>query len=245
MATEEENGKQDKGKGFAGLSSMVSDVEATIASIPKPRAESAENASPSNHQSREANRKEQHRPATQPYEAPTQPSRGSSAGKWLVGITLVVGLFWLISELGNNRTFNPASSPSSSPSPSVVPAPPSGFVTLDPRELDAVEQPATTQSEVPIRPNEEVPPVGRNHVIFAAQIRYCLAEKIRLDAADTVLNNYSDSEINRFNAFVDDYNSRCGEFRYRSGALERARRDIEPYRGQIQAEGRGRFSRDF
>src|SRR3546814_1095627 len=35
----------------------------------------------------------------------------------------------------------------------------------------------------------------------------------------------------------------CGRFRYRSGALERARRDVEPYRGQLQAEGRSRFAR--
>src|SRR3546814_16602388 len=47
----------------------------------------------------------------------------------------------------------------------------------------------------------------------------------------------------RFNAMVADYNSRCGRFRYRSGALERARRDVEPYRGQLQAEGRSRFAR--
>ncbi|MBM4125692.1 MAG: peptidoglycan-binding protein, partial [Nitrospira sp.] len=42
---------------------------------------------------------------------------------------------------------------------------------------------------------------------------------------------------------VADYNSRCGSFRYRSGALESARRDVEPYRSQLQAEGRGRFAR--
>ncbi|MCP5235363.1 MAG: peptidoglycan-binding protein [Zoogloeaceae bacterium] len=40
---------------------------------------------------------------------------------------------------------------------------------------------------------------------------------------------------------VSDYNSRCGSFRYRSGALESARRDVEPHRDQLLAEGASRF----
>ncbi|MCQ4256253.1 MULTISPECIES: peptidoglycan-binding domain-containing protein [Stutzerimonas stutzeri subgroup] len=69
-----------------------------------------------------------------------------------------------------------------------------------------------------------------------------MAEDIRMDAAKAVLNNYSDSDVDRFNAMVADYNSRCGSYRYRNGALEGARRDIEPYRGQLQTEGRSRFA---
>jgi peptidoglycan hydrolase-like protein with peptidoglycan-binding domain len=74
-------------------------------------------------------------------------------------------------------------------------------------------------------------------------MRYCLAEDIRMESAKSALNNYIDSDVDRFNAMVADYNSRCGSFRYRSGALESARRDIEPYRSQLQSEGRSRFAR--
>ena len=49
--------------------------------------------------------------------------------------------------------------------------------------------------------------------------------------------------MDRFNGYVNGYNSRCGEFRYRQGALESARRDVDPYRNQLQAEGRNRFVR--
>jgi soluble lytic murein transglycosylase-like protein len=45
----------------------------------------------------------------------------------------------------------------------------------------------------------------------------------------------SNSQIDAFNGIVTDYNSRCGSYRYRSGALERARRAIEPYRSIIIA----------
>jgi len=64
-----------------------------------------------------------------------------------------------------------------------------------------------------------------------------------MESAKSALNNYIESDVDRFNAMVADYNSRCGSFRYRSGALESARRDIEPYRSQFQSEGRSRFIR--
>ncbi|MBZ0070847.1 MAG: peptidoglycan-binding protein [Gammaproteobacteria bacterium] len=64
-----------------------------------------------------------------------------------------------------------------------------------------------------------------------------------MDGAKSALDNYSEFDVDRFNAMVADYNSRCGSFRYRSGALEHARRDIEPYRIQFRAEGRSRFAR--
>ncbi|MCA3174044.1 MAG: peptidoglycan-binding protein [Burkholderiales bacterium] len=63
-----------------------------------------------------------------------------------------------------------------------------------------------------------------------------------MEGAKVALNNYSDSDVDRFNAMVADYNSRCGSFRYRSDALESARRDVDSYRGQLHAEGRSRFA---
>jgi hypothetical protein len=63
-----------------------------------------------------------------------------------------------------------------------------------------------------------------------------------MNGAKSTLNNYSNYEVDRFNAMVADYNSRCGSFRYRSDTLEGARREIEPYRNQLQSEGRRRFA---
>ena len=77
--------------------------------------------------------------------------------------------------------------------------------------------PATPQA--PSRPEEHDRPSGQNLVLSTAQIRYCLAEDIRMDAAKSAVNGYSDSDVDRFNAMVADYSSRCGSFRYRSGAL--------------------------
>ena len=90
-------------------------------------------------------------------------------------------------------------------------------------------------------PAQEQPPVGSGLILSETQIRYCLAEDIRTDGSKSALNNYSDGDVDRFNAIVADYNSRCANFRYHRGALESARRDMEPYRTQLQIEGRTRF----
>ncbi|MGY6630394.1 MAG: peptidoglycan-binding domain-containing protein [Wenzhouxiangella sp.] len=143
----------------------------------------------------------------------------------MLGIVAVIGVLWLIGE---------ADKIPSSPAPSY--SPPA-------RSTTPSYSAAPAQPQFPTRLDETKPPVGQDLVFSTSQIRYCLAEDIRMEAARAVLNNYSDSDVDRFNAMVADYNSRCGSFRYRSGVLESARRDVEPYRSQLQAEGRSRFAR--
>lgn len=111
----------------------------------------------------------------------------------------------------------------------------------------AYPSPSTSQ-QAPSRPTEAKPPVGQNLVLSREQIRYCLAEDIRMDGAKSAINNYIDADVARFNAMVADYNSRCSSFKYQTNNrgrndLKSAQRDIEPYRTQLQAEGRNRFAR--
>lgn len=224
MTAEEENNKKNEGKGFAGLSSLVSDVD-TAPPPPAPKTESAGSTTSTGRPASQAAQPQPQQPTQrQTYQEPPQPSSGSSGGKWILGIAAVVGLLWLIGQ-SNKNTPSPApaySPPAQSAAPSYSPP---------------------AQPQGPSVPQESKPPVGQDLVLSTAQIRYCLAEDIRMEGARAALNNYSDSDVDRFNAMVADYNSRCGSFRYRSGALESARRDVEPYRGQLQAEGRSRFAR--
>lgn len=214
MADEKKH--QGDGQGFAGLSAMVSDVDAAVASVPKQSKRSSSAGRPE--------RQGQPRPNRQTSQAPAQPSGGSSAGKWLIGIAAVIGLIWLADQPDNSSSSRP---PYSSGSSSTAVAP----------------TPTSVKPQTPSRLAEERPSVGRNNALSIAQIRYCLAEEIRLDASGSLVNSYVQSDVNRFNGYVNDYNSRCSEFRYRRGALESARRDVEPYRNQLQAEGRSRFVR--
>ncbi|QXR35337.1 peptidoglycan-binding protein [Alcaligenes aquatilis] len=111
----------------------------------------------------------------------------------------------------------------------------------------AYPSPSTSQ-QAPSRPTEAKPPVGQNLVLSREQIRYCLAEDIRMDGAKSAINNYIDADVARFNAMVADYNSRCSSFQYQTNNrgrndLNSAQRDIEPFRNLLQSEGRSRFAR--
>lgn len=226
MAAGEEEQKKGQGKGFAGLSSLVSEVDTTL---PTPAKQDAEGSSASPRAERAtASQSTQTKPPPaqpQPYQAPSQPSAGSSTGKWVLGIAGVIGVIWLLGQANKSPT---------PPAPTYPTAAQNTAPTFS-------APPASPQAHS--RPEETRPPVGQNLVLSTAQIRYCLAEDIRMDAAKSAVNSYSDSDVDRFNAMVADYNSRCGNFRYRSGALERERRDIESYRSQLQAEGISRFTR--
>jgi hypothetical protein len=228
-----QKGKQS-GKGFAGLDSMLSDVdEAARTAETDSAARAAGNATPSPEnaaQTGSAQRTRQRTAASEPGHAepsapaaPPQPgpsrrvARDPGSGvKWLKwgGAALVLYLLWLGSS-------------SDKPSSRRYDAPPATT------GIDFSSQAALT---------EEKPPVDTDRVLTAAQLRYCVSEKIRVEAANKALNVYVPPDVDRFNAMVDDYNSRCGSFRYRRGALESTQADVERSRFILEAEGRARLS---
>jgi len=229
MAQGEDRKKEDSSTGFAGLSSMVSDVESTVAqtardsrAIATATSSSSPATGPLSPKSEESGRP--------PYQAPAEPSGGSSAGKWLLGIGAVVSLIWIASQSGDKSSSpSPVYTPNSD-TPSVASPSPTG-------------QPSPSPTPAPTRPTEDRPPVGINSVLTSAQLRYCVAEKIRMDAAEGAANKYVDTHVDRFNGMVADYNSRCGKFRYRRGSLESARAEVERYRAALEADGRAQFTK--
>jgi hypothetical protein len=217
MATGEK-GKEGESKGFAGLSSLISDVGASGTLAANPETARTQNRHPASppptpppNPSAPTSQTKSQPPQTPPErrarvatdQPPINQPKPSSGGGWVIAVVLVVGFFWWAS-------------------------------TLDSGKSGAPGQP-------PTRPTETMPAVGTNLVLSTAEIRYCVAEDMRMEGAKRSANDYSDSDVSRFNAMVADYNSRCGSFRYRSGALESAQRDIEPFRRHLQAEGAGRF----
>jgi hypothetical protein len=88
---------------------------------------------------------------------------------------------------------------------------------------------------------EQAPPIGSGNALSGAEIKYCLAEQIRLDDARSILNQQSENAVNRFNAMIDDYNSRCSNFRYKRRDYQRVQSEVEPDRGTLWATGRSRF----
>jgi hypothetical protein len=73
------------------------------------------------------------------------------------------------------------------------------------------------------------------------QIRYCIAEKIRIEAAREVLNAEDGTDVERFNGMVNDINGRCKSYKYYGNDLEIAQRDVEQRRGSLETQGKRRF----
>ena len=156
-------------------------------------------------------------------QTPVQASSDESSGsKWVLGIFAVIGAFWLFGRANEDTAFSAPAYSSSVQS-----------------QVSGESSPA--QPLTPARPEESKPPVGQDRVISLAQIRYCFAEEIRMHGAESNLAAKSQSDIDRFNTMVIDYNNRCGQFRYQPGSLEAARRDVDQYRAQLLLDGRNRF----
>lgn len=140
---------------------------------------------------------------------------GSILG-WVIAAILFVVISVFVLELSSNRA--PVRSVASSDRPT---------------------QTQTTPSTTKL--TESKPPVGENHFHSHDQIRYCLAETIRLEAMKSSVDEFSAPETELFNSFVNDYNSRCGSYRYRDGSLNSVSRSIKGSEGQYQQEGISRL----
>jgi|GEM_PF-1121384 len=249
-------GKTGSHRGFAGISGLVSDlsnledglpsshpkaesegnqgrVERTLGKAPssdssnrqsdetspvpagqlnksKTRSESPQKKSTSTNQADKATSKPKSSPP------PRDQNKPGGGGKWFLVIAGAIFLIWAINQ--SDRLSNTSrSTPSSSYSP--------------PPSIPSSSQPSGRITYPSI--DYQMPEVGRDSVLSVAEIRWCTKEGIRIEA----MRNVSDTQrgIDRFNQIVNDYNSRCGSYRYRSGNKSRAERDVEPYRVQIAA----------
>jgi hypothetical protein len=164
------------------------------------------------------------------------------AGKLVLGVGLVIGVVWFASQSGKNGT-SPAPTyyPSAQPAESTAPVPSQTQSGNGTSVINLQPSQTTTEPQAATYPFRDRPPAGTNNVLTTAQIGYCLAERIRLDAATGNVNDYIQSDVGRFNAMVSEYNSRCGSFRYIEGSLESAKSVVERYRLSLQNEGRARF----
>lgn len=212
--------KDEEKRGFGGLADMVSDVETPAAATPASATPPPQTRPVSDAAPRTVGRAPA--PAAPsppaPYQRTAQQARPPNGGKWLIGVAVVLAVVWMIAQ-SSGRKASPARASSGSPRPA-------------PRAASAPE---------PL--DESKPSPGSDLVLTTSQIRYCLAEDIRLGAAKGVVNAYSDADVDRFNAMVTDYNSRCGQYRYRQGTLESARSAVERHRTELEVAGRSRFGR--
>ncbi len=225
MSSEDQK-NNDKESGFSGLSSMVSDVDATIAATKHTPPTLPTSQSSNNYVNAESQSSVTEVKSKLYQQTPPKLSSYSAVEKWMIGIFgifgLIIFLAWVTSLMDNRVT--DLATYGSSQSESTTPA-------------STLSQDGTSN-----RPFEEEPPIGTNLVLTRNQINYCLAEYIRLEAYKVTATNNNESDFTSFNSTVADYNNRCGEYRYSQNDLSSATYAIEQYRSVIEAEGRSRFT---
>ena len=219
-------GGDKNSKGFSGLSSLASDISQTVRESSRRSVQREQSAVKGlgTDERQSQHRGSTSRPAAQPEpeRGGSGPSRtlvlGSSRASWflgtIVGLGIFIGIWWAVAN------------PEVGPGPSKVPSnsQPSSSSNYTPPQ-----NPATGTSSLEF----SKPPEGANNVLSVAQLRWCLREDIRIEVLRPKAT--TNSQIDQFNAVVADYNRRCGSFRYREGALMRARRELERLKPQIVA----------
>lgn len=227
-------GDKDK-KGFSGLSDLASKVSGIDEPIkPEPKAEAKQPTLPQ----REAapskpKRKTINSPS--PIEAVNPGKSGDGSGvKWILGIIGVIFVIWMVnsgSQSNNNKkpSYSSPSSPQSNKISSYSPpSSPQSYSYPQSAPNPAVQSPSTTQSA---GLQYTKPSAGTWNVLSVPEIRWCIREDIRIKAMRNVIDN--NAGIDEFNHIVNNYNIRCGSYRYREGSQSRAERDVEAYRSQI------------
>lgn len=130
--------------------------------------------------------------------------------KWVIwGVIALVGIGIAMSQ--NNRSSSYSLSTPSYTAPAVVPK-----ATFD----------------------EVKPPAGTNLSLNRGNIRYCLYQSTRLDAANAMLSaETNDGVIGVFNTQVDDYNLRCGKYKYYTDDMSAVEAEVAAKRNSLTAEG--------
>lgn len=238
---------QDKPKGFKGLSKLVSDLS-DLSSVETPKEEARLHFASA-----------EEKPAATPPESKSsvpenngEQSNSHSDDVLHAGAAVVIGFIVLL-VIGAVVAKNQSPQSVVKVAPESQSSSASSTVDKNSQRQDVSEsnekpekksenvekagssQYSTTASETH-RFSTKMPPIGSNHVHSISEIRWCLAEGIRIDAVRNL--NDSQADVAAFNRWVDDYNSRCGSYRYRQGSLASAKRDVEPYASEIRKAAR-------
>jgi hypothetical protein len=84
---------------------------------------------------------------------------------------------------------------------------------------------------------EEKPPAAQGAQLSASQVRYCLAQGIRLQGVGKVVNTAISEQSRRFLALAADLDSRCGNYRSAPDVMQSVKEEVEARRAALELEG--------
>jgi hypothetical protein len=91
---------------------------------------------------------------------------------------------------------------------------------------------------VPGSISEVKPPPGTDLWLSSSQILYCLAQQVRLDVMEPMIDTTSAAQLGGFNGLVDDYNLRCLNYRYRNTDMEAAQMRVAVLRPALSMQAK-------
>jgi len=74
-------------------------------------------------------------------------------------------------------------------------------------------------------------------ILGVNELRWCLSQRVRLQAARAAVDHNDNDQIDRFNALLADFRPRCVEYRYRKRDMEVAEGDVAQWTERLKAEG--------
>ncbi len=114
--------------------------------------------------------------------------------------------------------------------PSYSPSPTTAFTP-------STSQPSYTPSlSASSQLGEQMPAPGTDRVLSRSEVRYCVFQKERLDIIRDLVSNNREIDRRRFNALVNDWNSRCSSFRYRQGVLQAIEAEVPGKRQSLRLD---------
>jgi hypothetical protein len=168
----------------------------------------------------------------QPWTARPGQAPAKSDGAWVRAAVIlsIIGVI-IVAVIANSNATPTSPGTTFSAAPSATPA------------ADASAVPAAANTAPPQDTLTETRPDPQDSTLLDAnQIAYCLAEDARMSGAQRAADLRIHSDVATFNTAVQDYNSRCGHYRYAPADLERAKAYVEARRANLEADGVRRMS---
>lgn len=225
--------------GFEGLSALATDVDSAVA-----EAERIAAAPPRMAATRATN--SSNAPSTPVHsDGGAIPAVLQKIGGWVLGIGILVALKTCI--WGGIHAVSDSGNPSYSAAPAEEPQVPDTTGNSANGESEVTTPPAIGEAAAPEGDDVESKPAPGFATLSLPEIRFCLAEDIRIKAQKVEIEGLQFTNTNRFNANVDDfneavndYNSRCSDRSIIASDRPTATSQVEAQRSRLEMEGRAR-----